>query len=549
MANSRGFWLGLVGVVVLAGELLVHPVRAYTPQSPKVQQLIRRAKERLEGQQANMPGGAALVAMALLKTGESPNHEKVQHAVEECRKLAKRVAQQGVGNKCYSETIACMFLCELDANKYRREINWLLDGLLDRQRKNGCWSYKPYTGYDDTSQTQYGVLALWAAHVHGLDVPAERLERVMLWLIRVQDVSGGWVYKSRDPGTAAARRRQSEHDTVTLPMSAAGLGSVYIGAHLLGFSKMAAASLEPNWSQTPGSLPPAVRKAGFVEESTDSIKPVSVSFRAFQEAARLGDTWFARNHTYRFEKWTHYYMYGLERYKAFQELVTGKHELEPKWYNDGVEFLEDTQHEDGSWQSRLPGATDRAVDTAFGVLFLARGTKQSISDSLESGRTRGGKSLPDDLTNIKLEDGQVVDAVASRLTIDELLEELENADGSRVRRDLPQYLTLSGNGQQRSAQVARLRRMVMSGPYQARLTAVKTLGRDRDLDHVPVLIYALSDPDARIKRGARDGLRFISRRFDGFGMPNAPERNQWKAAQAKWKAWFLSIRPDGAIIE
>jgi hypothetical protein len=91
--------------------------------------------------------------------------------------------------------------------------------------------------------------------------------------------------------------------------------------------------------------------------------------------------------------------------------------------------------------------------------------------------------------------------------------------------------------------------MATNGSYQARLTAVTTLGRSRDLDNVPALIYALSDPDPRVMRAARDGLCFISRRLDGFGLPMSGDPADQRVAQAKWTEWYLSIRPNGDLIE
>ena len=547
MARLRCFLCTLIvsGLIVQASGF--QQAHAYTPNSPVVRGMVKRAKETLQSGYASLPGGEALVAMALLKTGESRSHDRVQHAISACQKLANTVAKQGVGNTCYNEAIACMFFCELDAQKYGKEVDVLLQALIARQRENGCWAYFPYSNYDDTSQTQYGVLALWAAHVNGFQVPVDSVERAMLWLMRVQDVSGGWVYKSKDPGNTVRIQQTYDTDRTSLPMSAAGLGSVYIGAYLFGFSQLMDRSNQTQ--QISGGVPRALRKVGSGKGSDTYLKASSVNMAAFQNTTKIGTTWFERNHTYKFPKWTHYYMYGLERYKSFQELVTGNREQEPAWYNAGVEYLKETQKSDGSWRSLQPGNADKTVDTAFSVLFLARGTRKSITKAMEEGRTRGGKSLPTDLTNIKLKDGKVVDVVAETLTIDQLLEELERSEGNEINSAVPDQLVLSDDPQQRAAQVARLRRMVMNGTYQARLTAAQTLGHDRDLDNVPVLIFALSDPDYRVSRAARDGLRFISRRFDGFGLRVRPKRNEWQAAQSKWKTWFLSVRPDGALIE
>ena len=42
-------------------------------------------------------------------------------------------------------------------------------------------------------------------------------------------------------------------------------------------------------------------------------------------------------------------LYGLERYKSFQEAMEGLEDPSPNWYNDGYEFLAKSQAADGSW--------------------------------------------------------------------------------------------------------------------------------------------------------------------------------------------------------
>ena len=157
--------------------------------------------------------------------------------------------------------------------------------------------------------------------------------------------------------------------------------------------------------------------------------------------------------------------------------------------------------------------------------------------------------MPTDLTQITVNpNGQVVDTTETP-PIEMLLSELEKDDGNEVDPSIPVQLALSDNPRVKAAEVARLRRMVMSGKYQARLVAVQTLGHDRDLNNVPVLIFALSDPDQRVARAARDGLRFVSRKLNGFGLADRPEDGEWRALQNQWKKWYLSIDPNGSLIE
>lgn len=90
----------------------------------------------------------------------------------------------------------------------------------------------------------------------------------------------------------------------------------------------------------------------------------------------------------------------------------------------------------------------------------------------------------------------------------------------------------------------KLRRLAGDQSPQARMAAVRALSKTRDVDNVPTLIYALTDPDRAIMIAARDGLRRISRRPAGFGLPDRPREEDRRAAVGQWKAWYLAIRPE-----
>ena len=70
-----------------------------------------------------------------------------------------------------------------------------------------------------------------------------------------------------------------------------------------------------------------------------------------------------------------------------------------------------------------------------------------------------------------------------------------------------------------------------------------------ELRVVPALIFGLSDPDESVRKYARDGLRFISRRFEGYGMPDEPTNAQVRQAQRKWRAWYLTMRPGFVFLD
>jgi HEAT repeat protein len=89
-----------------------------------------------------------------------------------------------------------------------------------------------------------------------------------------------------------------------------------------------------------------------------------------------------------------------------------------------------------------------------------------------------------------------------------------------------------------------MRRLAHAESFAVRMTAVKTLASIRELDNVPTLIYALSDPDLRVMKTARDGLRFSSRKLGGFGLRDEPTPKERSEAIKAWKQWYLAIRPE-----
>ncbi len=79
------------------------------------------------------------------------------------------------------------------------------------------------------------------------------------------------------------------------------------------------------------------------------------------------------------------------------------------------------------------------------------------------------------------------------------------------------------------------------------MRAVRTLGKTRDLDNVPVLIYALSDPVADVAREANEALLHISRNPSLVRFPDNPTDADRRAVIEKWKAWYQAVRPGAEL--
>ncbi len=545
----------LSGALVVAASCgLPTPAAAVTPESAEVKAVIERGLAFLETRQETRLGGHCLMGLSFLKNGRDRSHPQIVRALKACEDFAGNPANASAipgGSDNYSIGLAIIFLCEHDPVKNRATAQKVLDHLLSKQMAIGSWSY-PGTTLGDTSQTQYAALGLWMADASGLDIPQPAVERLCGWLMRTQDPAGAWGYHGVDPG-GMTRVAQSQ---VRPSLAAAGLGSVYICADLLGIT-------DPKEEVGEDKLPPVLKE---VQQKQGKKKrdgqAKTIDAEAVRKSMADGNQWFARNFTVKPTEWTHYYLYGLERYMSFRDLAEGEGEREPEWYNQVFDYLSQTQQPTGAWPTT--NDTDMTA-TCFAVLCLSRSTRKSINLKLKAlgeGVLVGGMGLPKNVSDLQERNGKVVESPLGG-SVEEILAIIEDPNNPELKRlvESGQSIPLDSDVTKRSGQVSRLRSLVSAGSYESRLLAVKTLGKVRDLENVPVLLFALTDPDVRIVQEADKGLCFISRKFRGVGLPDgleppgtdvklpAREWPQVKAAQKAWKDWYLAIRPDAELLD
>jgi hypothetical protein len=541
---ARVAWSGCFGraaAVVCAAAAVVSVTGAgwgYTPDSPEVRRIVDKALDFLAASdEEKRLGGKCLVGLAFLKVGDA-QHPKVKEAVEACQEFTSHsVEEMAEHPEVYSLGLSIIFLCELDPVEYRSQIDKLLAALEQRQQEGGGWGYisSPYSMTGDTSMTQYAVLALWTAYQAGIVVPQETVLKVCQWLLRTQDPSGAWGYQGKDP-KSFKREAQSEIRPST---SAAGLGSVYVCANLLGLD----ATVREVHSDVP-DLPDVLIPVQTGLRSMDI--PQSGALASYiKRAEQDGSRWMQENFTVNPRQWKLYYFYALERYYSFREVAEGRSEREPKWYDDVVNEIRSVQSADGGFEQEL----GRVPATAFAVLFLLRSTKTSLmSAQLGEGLLVGGRGLPRELRGIRIRDGQIVSTtqVESMAQFLAILEDPNHPDLESLATD-PSITRASVTGELDAGDIDRLRRLARSGTPTARRLAVRTLASRRDLDNVATFIYALTDPDGRVVREARDALRFVSRKFDGLGLPERATPEQRTAEIRAWRNWYREIDPQAEL--
>lgn len=525
--HRSGITLGLLAVFLITSLVSTRRASAYTPKSPEVQAIVERAVKYLESDQQNsarwdpMMGTQMLVAYAVYKHRKNPNHPLVTKAIKRCVESLKDPYNTKI---VYEIGVALSFLTEFEDPQSLQLAAQLYQRLLKLQKPNGSFAY---AGEGDTSVTQYAILAMWSAKHAGLvdnwsDAPVERAAN---WLLRTQSPAGSWAYHGKDPG--GYRRIPQDHEP-SPTMWAAGAGSLYITADALNFRKS---------SQKNDSPFVAANKSSAKGRPTTTV----VDHNYMWESLALAD-----NHGRRMPlktEWQYYYLYAMERYYSFYYEVNGI--TEPKsgapWYNQGVELLRRTQRNDGSFLSKETNCPPK-VDTALAVLFLLRSTKEKIHPPT-SGIAIGGNSIPDDFRNAVLtDDGDVVAPTKSNKVEDlaTLIRAMESEDFDADEITLTDFKITK---EVTKSELDLFKEQVNHPNYNVRLSTVRALAR-QGLDSAPVLIYALSDPDNRIMVEARNSLRRISRKLQGFGLPPNASEEQKKIAQRKWSQWLRSVRPD-----
>jgi len=510
-----------------AGELY-----AYTPESPKVQAAVAKASKFLISENNhNRVGGTALVGLALYKSGTDANHPKIRQAVKRCDEYGRNLPKYS-GAMMYDVGLALVFLCEVNPEDHRIAINQLIQFLVQHQKPDGGFGYQGRkTG--DNSMTQYAALGLWIASKKNFNVPMETIARLCNWIIAVQDPSGAFGYQG-NVSYGDKRKKQSE---IRLSLSAAGMCSLYVSVDALGLGKRG--------NETISDLPEDFLTVTADGDITSKSNAVDLVDSIMLKRCRVdGDRYMRKNFKVNSGAWQLYYLYALERYKAFYELELGRPDPDQRWYDEGVDFLDGKQSENGS----IRGSSEDAIaGTAFAVLFLIRGTRKSIEDTataFDSGLLRGGRGLPKSVAEAKVKDGNLVDANEIPET-ERFLEMLESDDGSLDRLvETGVGIDLNLTPEEKQNALIVIRRKLLRGDYAARMAALRAIRKEGDFESVPHLIYALSDPDLRIALEARDTLRILSRKFKGFGMPDNPSEADRFQAIGEWKKWYQSLKPN-----
>ncbi|MEZ6137304.1 MAG: hypothetical protein R3C53_20645 [Pirellulaceae bacterium] len=536
-------------VTLVAAWLLLAPLPVrgqYSPEHPKVKEMVEKGIKYLEAPTKEVMSGdwedgrTLLVGYTVFKVKGDTEHPLVKPAIATAVRMCDSLPSYrdpGESKIVYEVAMATVLLASADAVKYRPQLDQVVYFYQGIQKPHGGFGYqaKP-TG--DTSQVQYVMLAMWTLNQVDVDVPVPMIEKTLQYLRATMDPEGSWGYQ----GKLGQGPQLVKQDAPTKSLATAGIGALLIGSDIL--SLFGARKQE---DEEDDGIPPAFKRIDLLAKARAARRNITMT-RSDVDGPITRAISYQNKTPFEHPHWYYYWRYSQERYESFVEIVNGRQEKSPDWYNQGVNEFANLQTAEGAFGlgRRKSTLTDSKIATSFAILFLIRSTQKAIG-KLDEGVAFGGYELPLDVSQIKMVGDRIVsDAETS---VENLLEMLES-DENRVQAGLlPNDLQLTKDPVQRKEQVARLSRLLSSNDFSARRIAAKLLGRSEDLDQVPDLIYALTDNDPEVRLIAEEGLRLLSRKLKSGKLTLEAKPSEIAAAVDFWKQWYLGLRPDYIFID
>jgi hypothetical protein len=341
--TSRPAWMALVPVTP---KLPVPPITDELV-GKSIKQAVAFLKTQIKGNELINPekgdmfaGKDALVVYSLLHASEAIDDSELSISDPFMQGLLDRLKQFEM-NRDYATygrslraSALAMFDREADKNQLRIDKEWLM-----KSEVLGTYGYfPPAAGQDpknapwDNSNSQYGVLGIWAAAQAGDNPPDKYWVDVEKHWLGCQDSDGGWCYHDAN----------SNGSSIT--MTCAGVTSLEVCAEQLEL--IASKGKKDAHPQMSAAITKALDWMGTSDHLT--------SFGAGHPG---------------------YSLYGVER----AALATGYRWFgDHDWYRElGAREIKD-QEKDGSFQ----GGDGTPAETAFRVLFLSRGRQPLFMDKL-----------------------------------------------------------------------------------------------------------------------------------------------------------------------
>jgi hypothetical protein len=288
------------------------------------------ADERFDPKKGRDYGELMLVAYALLHVGNDLKDERLQFHTPRVTALID-VLTRVDSEATYTTSLQALALAQLpQTQEVKRAMGRTAAKLNEGRGKAGGYSYGLTRGNDvyDQSNSQYGLLGMWAASDWGVAAPGAYWKATDDFWRAQQRPDGGWSYS-----TIAAALPS------TASMTAAGVASLYVCDEFLNRTP----SLKPRED-------PAIEKG--MAALLKDFDPKSADF---------------------------YYLYGVERVG----LASGHKFFNRKdWYREIAVNILKRQKPDGSFTAMYPGENPER-NTCYALLLLARGRAPILMNKLE----------------------------------------------------------------------------------------------------------------------------------------------------------------------
>jgi hypothetical protein len=283
-------------------------------------------------------GVISMCAYALLEAGRFTDDPRLKPFSKEMEPLTSWIIAARTG-KTYSAAFQANVLALLPPRpEVLKALKHVRDQLTAGMRADGGYSYTlgPSPQWDN-SNTQYGLLGLWAIAEAGVETPQHFWQAADAHWRQTQAVSGGWAYKTPIEGFVPDGEVDAAVATPTL--TAAGVASLFVTLdHLNG-----------------GARQPAQDRA--LERG---LAAVEADFGQNQQL--LSDSL--------------YYAYGIQRVGVASGLKYIDH---INWYRRGAAALLISEQQDGAWTYGY----SKLVGTAYALLFLTHGGSPVIFNKLQ----------------------------------------------------------------------------------------------------------------------------------------------------------------------
>ena len=300
-------------------------------------------------------GLTAMATYALLAAGQNPQDERVAKAIN--------WLLENELNGTYAIGLRAQvwqFLPEKHPQRskiraaIRRDAELLMSGASQRKDSSyGFYGYFPGDNHYDRSNSQYGVLGMWAVEQAGAEIPTKYWQvQDEVWK-NSQNQDGGWGYSGDSESRAT--------------MAAAGVATLFITQdYLLDLKR-------------------------------------DCQGNHFNQHIEMGLAWMDRHIHELLGGGQFYGMYGVERIGV----ASGrKYFGAVDWYAVGSDYLVKEQGQDGAWGGDNDHNNARKVpNTSFALYFLTRGRAPILMNKLDynhlakEGKSIGWNQRPRDLAN------------------------------------------------------------------------------------------------------------------------------------------------------